>query len=125
MPSCREHVIRYQIQKLKRTGNGDDVQVLSTRVVSAVDDGTDGEGEGDAELGSGGSSAARHCSESLHVRRMSNMMDSSKHITTTFIAHGNIQHRHKRSIKRSATRFAKIQRTASQIESYQPLNHSD
>ena len=68
MPNCREHVIRYQIQKLKHTGNGDDVQVLSTGVVSAVDDGTDGEGEGDAELGSGGSSAARHCSGSLCMR---------------------------------------------------------
>ena len=72
MPGRRKHVTTEIQINAKRTSNGDDVQVLSTGVVSAVDDGTDGEGEGDAELGSGGSSAARHCSGSLCMRRLSN-----------------------------------------------------
>lgn len=46
---------RKSVKSGTETNNGDNVEVLGTRVVSAVHDGTDGETEGHAELGTGGS----------------------------------------------------------------------
>lgn len=46
---------RESVKSGTKANNGDNVEVLGTRVVSAVHDGTDGETEGHAELGTGGS----------------------------------------------------------------------